>query len=113
LAQRIGVSRPTVWRWQERFAESGVDRLLRDKTPHARQTADHGGNEDTDGGAQQSQKVYCVSQQYAFVVLSRPKDKAPCVHQRLLVLRLTSAEMTRLRTVVIELGMWPDTAKLA
>ena len=25
VAQRIGVSRPTVWRWQQRFAESGVD----------------------------------------------------------------------------------------
>ena len=32
VAQRIGVSRPTVWRWQQRFAESGVDGLLRDKT---------------------------------------------------------------------------------
>src|SRR6202023_3023746 len=32
VAQRIGVSRPTVWRWQQRFAEAGVDGLLRDKT---------------------------------------------------------------------------------
>ena len=32
VAQSIGVSRPTVWRWQQRFAESGVDGLLRDKT---------------------------------------------------------------------------------
>jgi len=32
VAQRIGISRPTVWRWQQRFAESGVDGLLRDKT---------------------------------------------------------------------------------
>ena len=32
VAQRIGVSRPTVWRWQQRFAESGADGLLRDKT---------------------------------------------------------------------------------
>src|SRR3954464_9173973 len=31
-AQSIGVSRPTVWRWQLRFAESGVEGLLRDKT---------------------------------------------------------------------------------
>jgi hypothetical protein len=30
--KRIGVSRPTVWRWQQRFAESGVEGLLRDKT---------------------------------------------------------------------------------
>ena len=32
IAQSIGVSRPTVWRWQQRFAENGVDGLLRDKT---------------------------------------------------------------------------------
>jgi hypothetical protein len=32
VGQRIGVSRPTVWRWQQRFAEAGVDGLLRDKT---------------------------------------------------------------------------------
>ena len=34
VAQRIGVSRPTVWRWQQRFAESGIEGLLRDKTPN-------------------------------------------------------------------------------
>ena len=32
VAHSIGVSRPTVWRWQQRFAESGIDGLLRDKT---------------------------------------------------------------------------------
>ena len=32
VAQSIGFSRPTVWRWQQRFAESGIDGLLRDKT---------------------------------------------------------------------------------
>jgi transposase len=32
VAQRIGVSRPMVWRWQQRFAEAGVEGLLRDKT---------------------------------------------------------------------------------
>ena len=32
VSQSIGVSRPTVWRWQQRFAESGVEGLLRDKT---------------------------------------------------------------------------------
>jgi transposase len=32
VAQSIGVSRPMVWRWQQRFAESGVEGLLRDKT---------------------------------------------------------------------------------
>ena len=31
-AHSIGVSRPAVWRWQQRFAESGVGGLLRDKT---------------------------------------------------------------------------------
>jgi transposase len=32
IAQGIGLSRPTVWRWQQRFAEAGVEGLLRDKT---------------------------------------------------------------------------------
>jgi transposase len=32
IAQQLGVSRPMVWRWQQRFAEQGVDGLLRDKT---------------------------------------------------------------------------------
>ena len=32
VARQIGVSRPAVWRWQQRFAEQGVDGLLRDKT---------------------------------------------------------------------------------
>jgi transposase len=32
IAARVGVSRPMVWRWQQRFAEAGVDGLLRDKT---------------------------------------------------------------------------------
>src|ERR1700712_77130 len=32
IARRAGVSRPAVWRWQARYAEEGVDGLLRDKT---------------------------------------------------------------------------------
>jgi transposase len=32
IAARVGVSRPMVWRWQQRFAEAGVDGLLHDKT---------------------------------------------------------------------------------
>ena len=32
LAREVGVSRPAVWRWQQRFAEQGVDSLLHDKT---------------------------------------------------------------------------------
>lgn len=32
VAREVGVSRPAVWRWQKRFAEEGVDGLLRDKT---------------------------------------------------------------------------------
>ena len=32
IAEQVGVSRPMVWRWQVRFAEAGVDGLLRDKT---------------------------------------------------------------------------------
>jgi hypothetical protein len=31
-ARQTEVSRPAVWRWQQRFAEQGVDGLLRDKT---------------------------------------------------------------------------------
>ena len=32
VARQAGVSRPMVWRWQQRFAEDGLDGLLRDKT---------------------------------------------------------------------------------
>ena len=32
LMRRTGQSKPTVWRWQARYAEAGVDGLLRDKT---------------------------------------------------------------------------------
>jgi hypothetical protein len=32
VAAQVGVSRPTVWRWQQRYAEAGVEGLLRDKT---------------------------------------------------------------------------------
>src|ERR1700759_536744 len=36
VAARLDVSRPMVWRWQQRFAEEGVDGLLRDKTRPSR-----------------------------------------------------------------------------
>ena len=32
IAKRVGISRPMVWRWQQRFAEEGIEGLLRDKT---------------------------------------------------------------------------------
>src|SRR3954466_13831882 len=32
VARRAGISRPAVWRWQQRYAEAGVDGLLRDRT---------------------------------------------------------------------------------
>ena len=32
VAEAVGVSRPMIWRWQQRFAEAGVEGLLRDKT---------------------------------------------------------------------------------
>lgn len=32
IAREAGVSRPSVWRWQRRFAEEGVDGLLHDRT---------------------------------------------------------------------------------
>ena len=32
MATRLGISRPMVWRWQQRFAEEGAGGLLRDKT---------------------------------------------------------------------------------
>ena len=32
VARYAGVSRPAVWRWQRRYADAGVDGLLRDKT---------------------------------------------------------------------------------
>jgi transposase/transposase-like protein len=32
VAREAGISRPAVWRWQRRYAEAGVDGLVRDKT---------------------------------------------------------------------------------
>ena len=32
IMRRSGLSKPVVWRWQERFMQEGVDGLLRDKT---------------------------------------------------------------------------------
>jgi transposase len=32
VARQSQATRPAVWRWQQRFAEEGVDGLLRDKT---------------------------------------------------------------------------------
>ena len=32
VARRACVSRPAVWRWQQRYGEAGTDGLLRDKT---------------------------------------------------------------------------------
>ena len=36
VMRRAGVSKPCVWRWQERFMTDGVDGLLHDKTRPAR-----------------------------------------------------------------------------
>ena len=36
VMRRAGVSKPSVWRWQERFMAEGVDGLLRDQTRPAR-----------------------------------------------------------------------------
>jgi transposase len=35
-SRRTGLSKPSVWRWQERYIETGVDGLLRDKTRPSR-----------------------------------------------------------------------------
>ena len=32
IQRRIGKAKPTIWRWQQRFMEAGVDGLLRDAT---------------------------------------------------------------------------------
>jgi hypothetical protein len=32
IVRGVGQSKPTVWRWQERFAAEGIEGLLRDKT---------------------------------------------------------------------------------
>jgi transposase len=36
LMRRTGLSKPSVWRWQERYLEAGVDGLLRDKSRPSR-----------------------------------------------------------------------------
>lgn len=39
VMRRTGVSKPTVWRWQKRYMDQGVDGLLRDKTRPGRKPA--------------------------------------------------------------------------
>src|SRR5215216_3790075 len=39
VARQAGISRPAVWRWQQRYAEMGVDGLLRDKTRRGSQAS--------------------------------------------------------------------------
>ena len=36
IMRRTGMSKPTVWRWQERYLDEGVPRLKRDKTRPSR-----------------------------------------------------------------------------
>src|SRR6516225_8703147 len=36
IMRRTGVSKPAVWRWQERYIEEGIEGLLRDKTRPSR-----------------------------------------------------------------------------
>ena len=36
IMRRTGMSKPSVWRWQERFIEEGVEGLMRDKTRPSR-----------------------------------------------------------------------------
>jgi transposase len=36
IMRRTGLSKPSVWRWQERYIEAGVDGLLRDRTRPSR-----------------------------------------------------------------------------
>lgn len=36
IMRQTGKSKPCVWRWQERFAQEGVEGLLRDKTRPSR-----------------------------------------------------------------------------
>ena len=36
IMRRTGLGKPSVWRWQERYIEAGVDGLLRDKTRPSR-----------------------------------------------------------------------------
>jgi transposase len=36
IMRQTGLSKPSVWRWQERYVEAGVDGLLRDKTRPSR-----------------------------------------------------------------------------
>ena len=46
VAARVGVSRPTVWRWQQRYAEAGSTGCCA-----TRQNADRGADHGTGGGA--------------------------------------------------------------
>ena len=51
MARRAQISRPAVWRWQQRFAEAGVDGLLRDKTRKPGKAPTRRGHRAPGGGA--------------------------------------------------------------
>ena len=51
VAQSIEISRPTVWRWQQRFAEARVESAVARQDPQARRGADRGGYRGPGGGA--------------------------------------------------------------
>src|SRR3954464_2827692 len=43
IQRRTGKAKPTIWRWQQRFMEAGVDGLLRDATrPGRKPPLNHG-----------------------------------------------------------------------
>src|SRR5512134_124837 len=51
VASQVGVSRPSVWRWQQRFAEKGRRRLVARREAQARQEAFVGGDSGEGAGA--------------------------------------------------------------
>jgi hypothetical protein len=71
VARRAEASRPAVWRWQQRFAEEGIEGLLRDawwglRSPHTRET-DAGRSRRRQSGEEPSRSDSCRSPKSGYI----------------------------------------------
>src|SRR5580704_6890250 len=59
IAKRVGVSRPMVWRWQQRFAEEGIEGLAARQNPSPWHSASAAGQGACRGRAHLARTARC------------------------------------------------------